>query len=364
MTAGASDDYSFIDRMLHRLILGSPARGEMLLDIEHSMAPAPPEGFAAAPHVFVSGLARAGTTIMMRALHESGQFASLTYKDMPFVMAPGLWAKMSGGARRNAEAKERAHADGILVNVDSPEALEEPFWQTFAREDYIRPDRLQPHTADDDTIEKYRMFVGHVLSSYGRGRYLAKNNNAILRFPSILKALPGAVIIIPFRDPVTQALSLKAQHDMFAATSDKFTRDYMRWLAHHEFGPDQRPFAMNGEMPPGGPSDINYWLSMWVSVYDTLAGQVEDDLAAGRGALLPVAYEGVCAPDSKIWTSLCDRLGLGTVSENFHPATVKPAPEEVDAALLARARNVYERLCTLGNQALLTDKAVTFAAGN
>ena len=40
------------------------------------------------PPVFVCGLARAGTTVFMRLLHASGAFASPTYRDMPFPLAP------------------------------------------------------------------------------------------------------------------------------------------------------------------------------------------------------------------------------------------------------------------------------------
>ena len=37
-------------------------------------------------HVFITGLARSGTTILLNALYKSNIFASLTYSDMPFVL--------------------------------------------------------------------------------------------------------------------------------------------------------------------------------------------------------------------------------------------------------------------------------------
>ena len=51
-------------------------------------------------HVFVSGLARSGTTILLNALYESDEFASLSYKDMPFVLAPNLWSKLSPNKKK------------------------------------------------------------------------------------------------------------------------------------------------------------------------------------------------------------------------------------------------------------------------
>ena len=46
-------------------------------------------------HVFVTGMARSGTTILLQALHDTGKFASLTYADMPIVLSPNLWSKFN-----------------------------------------------------------------------------------------------------------------------------------------------------------------------------------------------------------------------------------------------------------------------------
>ena len=80
-----SADHPFADRCLHRLALGWKAVPDIAFDLERARfgAHAPP-----CEPLYVLGLARAGTTALMRALHESGQFSSLTYADMPFVTAP------------------------------------------------------------------------------------------------------------------------------------------------------------------------------------------------------------------------------------------------------------------------------------
>ena len=110
-------DYSALDRLLHRLALASPARAEMMHDIERGMflGKAPTDTGA---HVFVTGLARAGTTILMREIHRTGQFGSLTYADMPFVLAPNLWARMSRRGHRPGQKAERAHGDGFIQLVE------------------------------------------------------------------------------------------------------------------------------------------------------------------------------------------------------------------------------------------------------
>ena len=153
-------DYSALDRVLHRIVLGGSAMGEILGDIDAALV-----GKAAAPvrdPVFVTGLARAGTTVLRRALHDSGQFASLTYADMPMVMAPNLWAKITGASRKERVAVERAHGDGVMVDVDAPEALEEVFWRSHCGRAYIRPDGLVPHVPDAETLAAYRAYQGSV----------------------------------------------------------------------------------------------------------------------------------------------------------------------------------------------------------
>ena len=45
--------------------------------------------------VFITGLARSGTTILLRNLYASNQFSSTTYEDMPFILCPNLWSKFN-----------------------------------------------------------------------------------------------------------------------------------------------------------------------------------------------------------------------------------------------------------------------------
>ena len=45
-------------------------------------------------HVFVSGMARSGTTILLNAIYETDEFAALTYQDMPFILSPNIWSKL------------------------------------------------------------------------------------------------------------------------------------------------------------------------------------------------------------------------------------------------------------------------------
>ena len=88
-------------------------------------------------HVFIAGLARSGTTILLNAIYQSNQFASLTYDDMPFILAPNFWTKTSP-KKRHGKLQERAHGDNIRISTNSPEAFEEVFWKTFSDNSIIR----------------------------------------------------------------------------------------------------------------------------------------------------------------------------------------------------------------------------------
>ena len=340
--------YNVAERALHRLALGSRPIAELTFDLNAMLSTV--DGLAAQDerHVFVSGLARAGTTIIMRRLHETGQFRSLTYRDMPFVLCPNLWERLSAHSRRDMAAVERAHGDRIMVNVDSPEALDEVFWRVFAGSDYIKPDHLRLHAADPELIGKFRLYVSCILRSggdHGTGRrYLSKNNNNILRLNSLQAAFPRSTILIPFRDPLQHALSLLNQHLKFSRIQqeDKFARSYMTWLAHHEFGLEHRPFWFDSDQPfrPSTHPEhsIDYWIETWVRTY----GHVQEHRPANS---LLVCYEDLCSSPAA-WQAILARIRiehLPASDQSFSRAEDRAAPD-VDARLLGQARALYEDL--------------------
>lgn len=338
----AEEGYGRFDRLLHRLALGGTgAVAEMSFDLDQKLchAAASADEVAGGRHVFVAGLARAGTTVLLRALHASGGFYSLTYRDMPFPMAPNLWKRLSGRLRRPDVARIRAHGDGIAINADSPEALEELFWRIRCGEDYIRPDGLIPHRPDRQTIGLFRNYVAAILtSSGGKTRYLSKNNNSILRLPALREAFPNATILIPFRDPASHALSLWRQHQRFSRLQRQtpFIRSYMDWLAHHEFGLGHRPFLMGGPaLDYLTPDDLDYWLDLWIRVHGELIRQSD------RQCLF-VSHEELCT-DPAVWRGLSARLDVPEGVPGF-VLTGEPQPDYFTPDLLREADSIHARL--------------------
>ena len=300
--------YSGPDRLLHRIALGSRPVMEMSFDIERAMfakALAPESG---SRPVFVCGLARAGTSLVTRLLDSSGVFASLRYRDMPFPLAPNLWARLSGGDTRQVTAFERAHGDGLNHDLDTPEAIEEVFWRCFEGDRYIGADGLLPKSPRPETMDGYRSLMGLVCLRSGCNRYLAKNNNHVLRLQSLIDEFPDAVLVHPFRHPVKQAASLLAQHRRTCAgqSQDPFSRSFAHWLGHHEFGMDQRPHLL-----PGAPLahenrfEMEYWLKCWDSVYRFLL----DQGPAVRGRQVFVDYDELCRRPSEVLSALATKVG-------------------------------------------------------
>ncbi len=296
-------------------------------------------------HVFVCGLARAGTTIAMRSLYDTGRFSSLTYRDMPFPLMPNFWQKLSSRGQRRMQQTERAHGDGVRVDYDSPEALEEVFWRVFAGDRYIGNTTLSRHRVDDDVIEKFGDYVALINLKCGKHRYLSKNNNNILRSHMLARAFPKAAIVIPFRNPLAQAASLLNQHKRFSKThhEDPFSRKYMDWLVHHEFGSNHKRFDFGNDKPHPDTTDsdsIQYWLMLWITVYDSLLEQHRE-----TGNVYFVCYEDICSPEhgALVWARLSSALDIPPGETGFVASNTSTGENGVES-LAAEARDVYEQM--------------------
>lgn len=346
--------YSFLDRLLHRLALQAAPIAEASFDLDQRTVGSDPEQIVGGRHVFVSGLARAGTTVLMRRFYATGGYRSLTYRDMPFVLAPNLWRRLARCSQRTLAATERAHGDRILVDPDSPEGLDEVFWRVFSGAEYIEKTHLKPHMPDPETTWSYVRYVNAILNAPGRqaSRYLSKNNNNLLRLHAIRRAFPRALILIPFRDPLSHAGSLLRQHRNFVAMQgqDPFVRSYMRWLVHHEFGLDHRPFRFCGEgeaqVSPYGTDTLDYWLDLWCETYGWLE-------RAAPGDAVFVCYEDLCR-SAEVWNRLAGIAEIRTAGEGSDAFRASAAGVAVayPVDLAEKASAIYVRLIERARAAL------------
>jgi hypothetical protein len=342
-----ANDYSAADRLLHRLALGSSLVRRASFDIEALFAPKnrPPDNER---HIFICGLARAGTTILVRSLYESRELCSLTYRNMPFVLMPQLWKRFSAPFHKQKIAKERAHGDGILINFDSPEAFEEVFWRCYCSNEYILDKCLVPHHVNEEIIDQFRHYISTIIASSdapGQSRYLSKNNNNILRLNSIRRAFPAALIIVPFREPLQQARSLMTQHRNFLErhSKDRFSRDYMRWLGHHEFGATHKPFLFDHEAFSAvdyATGNINYWLNIWICTYRFLLEKAPTDCTF-------VCYEELCTEPEAVLENLFFTANLSLkkiISGKIIHKRPNKSIKGIDIELKNQAERIYQAL--------------------
>ena len=341
-------DYSFTDKILHKIALGPSFIGELTFDLENMLAKKAALRTDDRP-VFISGLARAGTTVLMRSFYETNQFTSLTYRDMPFVLMPRLWRRFSRSSHKKSSLKERAHEDGVLVGFDSPEAFEEVFWRVFTGKDYIFNDSLRPYIVSNEIILKFQQYVSHIVGDYDSStglRYLSKNNNNIIRLQAIKKACPNALILLAFRDPIQHAISLYYQHKKFCTkhNEDKFSYDYMCWLGHHEFGGTHKPFIYNegtqSRLKQYSTDNVNYWLVVWIEAYMYLLSTAPADSHF-------ICYESLCEKPVDVLSSLFEKAEIPFEDGNIqhdHRAPLLHKVNGIDDHLLRESKVIYTDL--------------------
>ena len=80
-------------------------------------------------NIYITGLARAGTTIVLEMLSKHPDVATHRYIHTPTAYLPYIWTNFARKTKIFMNPVERLHQDGILVNRESPEALEEVFWR-------------------------------------------------------------------------------------------------------------------------------------------------------------------------------------------------------------------------------------------
>ncbi len=350
----AVNAYSRLDRLLHRIAFASPGVQLAAADMEDSLYPRFLEGIETGAPIFITSLPRAGTTILLIALSSIPELASHRYRDMPFLMAPLLWSRLTGGFHKSSTLQERAHGDGIAIGYDSPEAFEEVIWQAFWP-DHFKGTGIRLWSAGDANPEALAFMRNHfrkiVALRCGRattpGRYISKNNASIARLDLIPEMFPGSHILVPVRSPLTHAASLRRQHGNFLKrhAEDPFAKRYMADIGHFEFGALHRLIrfdGLEGLIEGLKPDDLDYWLAYWIAAFE--------HIAARRDRVQLVGYEDICGRGEEGAAELLEMLGIDAsrapeVGKHFRP--VPPPNTELTShrsALRDRAEALHRSL--------------------
>ncbi|MGB1128934.1 MAG: sulfotransferase [Haloferula sp.] len=278
--------YSGLDRCVHRIAFHTVPAQIAIADGEDAMFRKRLEQVSTDRPVFITGLPRAGTTLVLECCAGLQDMASHCYRDMPYVLTPCLWDQLSQPFRKNLEKRQRAHGDGMEIDLDSPEALEEAIWMPFWKEQY-QADRIQTwpvkeHSEFKEFFQHHMRKIVWLRSQAGtaRSRYLSKNNLNIARIPWLRQHFPDSIILVPFRDPLQHVGSLLHQHQRFQQMhkEDKFSRDYMKAIGHFDFGENLKPVDFDGWLAQREERDATqpaFWLDYWIATYEHLLATYE-----------------------------------------------------------------------------------------
>jgi hypothetical protein len=281
--------------------------------------------------IFVAGLARSGTTVLLEQLAAHPQVASHRYIDYPPVLTPYWWNRWLDMVPRATEiARERAHQDGISITSQSPEAFEEVLWMAFFPEahDPARSSVMGRQHTHREFERFYDEHLRKLLAVRKRQRYVAKGNYNLVRLGYLHRLYPDARFVLAIRDPVWHIASLIKQHRLFLAGESAEPRalEHMRRVGHYEFGLDRRPINIGDdpstrrivELWQSG-REVEGWAHYWAAIYRHVAEVLDTD-AALRQASLVVRYETLCSEPSATLAQVFEHCALPIAAETLRSA--------------------------------------------
>tara|TARA_B100000029_G_C17494735_1_gene930401 strand:+ start:469 stop:1440 length:972 start_codon:yes stop_codon:yes gene_type:complete len=315
-------NYSFLQQQLHHLSLGSSFVKNSLFEIEKIFFKTSEKDITNNQHVFISGLPRSGTTILLLYIHNFKKHASLTYNDMPFITAPNLFSRFY---KKNLfQRKERMHSDGIFYDLFSPEAFDEAFFSTFDN--------------DNDIEQNLLKYISLILRKYNKKKYLSKNNLNYKRIKLIQKIFPNAIFLIPYRDPLQHSFSLYSQHKHFIRiqSQDKFILSYMNYLGHNEFGKNHKSWFK--PKTHNDLNNINYWMEQWLLFYENITNNFQ----FFKNCKL-ICYEELCY-NNEYTNRMKSILELSNSSDFKFKNSLKKITLNADKKLLLDCNKLYDTM--------------------
>lgn len=289
--------------------------------------------------VIISGLARAGTTSLMNDLVRIDDFVSLNYGNMPFIMCPNYWAKIY--KPKQQKLKERSHKDGIMIGLNSNEALEEYFFKVKANDSYINDLYLSEYEISQNDYSDYQDYQSIIMLDNNK-IYLAKNNNFILRYKSARSYNDDFVMVILYRDPLTHAASLLEKHKEYKKLQkeDPFVLEYMDWLGHHEFGENQKPFKFHNSKTiiSKDKDSLNYWLEIWINYYSYI-------LSLSHENTIIINYDLYCENPKRVINSIIKKINLQIDLPDYDSfKNERNTTEDYSTELYDTCQKIYEEL--------------------
>ncbi len=271
--------------------------------------------------IYITGLARAGTTIVLEMLSKHPDLATHQYKNLLIPYFPNWLYKLSNKVRLYSKPTERIHKDGIMVTRDSPEAVEEIFWRKYFKHTSTEK---SSHIINGNIINpKFeRFYPNHIrklLIAQKRSRYLAKNNYNITRLEYLLRIFPSTKFLLIIRNPVNHIASLIKQTKLFMKMEKQIPllQDWLKILGHQEFGHHRICINVNNtelihkirKLWSNKKTYVKGWAYYWVSIYDFIADSLEVNEKL-RSATFIVNYNELCENPADIIDRILEHTEL------------------------------------------------------
>ena len=305
--------------------------------------------------IYITGLARAGTTLLLNILASHPRLTSFKYCDYYGAFTP-FWAdhlfRAAGlGASRK---QERAHADGVMVNAYSPEAMEEILWMQFFAylHNPAENNVVERQTSHPEFEAVYAATLAKLLLCRDADRIVSKNNYSITRIAYLAKLYEDARFVIAVRHPIAHIASMARQHQRnLAHFSSPDHRQYLRNAGHFEFGHERIPITIDAEKTRhiqtlwGAGRDAEGWAEYWNAIYAWTYEEVLQHEALKTRCLV-VPFEQLCAAAEQ---KIADMLAFCNLDAD--EAWVKGWAEQVgyqpqyEAAFSTAERDTIMQIC-------------------
>lgn len=358
---------SFFEDQLSRLASGHPGWWRWLANRETGVYADRLKEYTIDRPVYITGLARSGTTLLLECLAAHEQTATHRYRDYPFLHIPVWWNRFLDRAGAKAGASvERFHQDRMLITSQSPEAMEEILWMAFFPRCHL-PEESHIFDAEDTHPvfeDFYRAHIRKILLLRHGVRYVSKANYHITRLGYLKRLFPDARFIIPVRSPASHIASLLRQHRHFCGQEKKNRRvlNRMQRAGHFEFGLDRRPVNTGNRVTVdrilqlwADGRDVHGLALVWRSVYQYIVDRLSRDTAL-RSSVQIVSYADLCSAPEKNLRRMYAHCELAISDQVIHSqaAHISERPyyscsfskQELDC-IDKETEDVYERVLRL-----------------
>ncbi|UCG00663.1 MAG: sulfotransferase [Candidatus Heimdallarchaeota archaeon] len=269
--------------------------------------------------IYVTGLARAGTTITLEMLNKHPDVAAHRYLHMVLPYSPHWTQNIADYTPIMKSPVERLHKDRIAVTRDSPEAVEEIFWQRFFKNthDETKSNILDTTTQNPQFERFYSDHLKKLLINRNASRYIAKNNYNVARMEYLQKLFPDVKFIIIIRNPFDHIASLAKQDGILKELEHNDPRllDWTKLIGHREFGTAKvcinfnnpkivqkiRAFWKRKE------TYIEGWAVYWAEAYSYIHKTLQRNTNLAKASLM-VRYEDLCEESEATINKIIDHI--------------------------------------------------------